>query len=358
MTAQVRHTTSRSLPSVSVVIPNYNYAHYLREAVESALSQADVNVEVVIVDNASTDGSAEIAALLSEADSRVRSVLRETNQGQVANFNEALSYARGDYVVLLCADDLLAPGSLARGTALLDARPDVAFVYGHAPHFSGRVPEARVNVRSWSVWSGAEWLSRICRHGHSVIASPEVIMRRSVVENLEYEPIAGGLDDFKLWLDATRYGAVGRINGADQGFYRVHNTNQHLSEDDFLTRLQGRARAFESFFAGGCADRSAEGERAIDEIWRRTLAKQALDGACRSYDGGRVVQAEIRGLEGFAQSTYVGARDLPEWHGLRRRQRMGAACARYFPPFLATAARRRLREEVARRRWIRGDEWS
>lgn len=357
MVAHLRPIQPGRRSSVSVVIPNYNYGDYLRGAAMSALSQ-DADVEVVIVDNASTDSSPDIAASLAEEDSRVKCVLRTTNQGQIANFNEAISYATCDYVVLLCADDLLPPGALARGMALLDSRPDVAFVYGHAPHFSDKVPVARTDVRSWSIWSGPEWVGRICGHGHSVIASPEVIMRRSVMDKLQYRSAAAGQDDFRLWLEAARFGAVGRINGADQGFYRVHSSNQHLGEGDFLTGLRGRARIFEEFFSEGGAERRAE-DTALDAAWRRTLAAKALDGACRSYDGGRVLTAEVAALEELAMSIYgPAAKELPEWHGLQKRRRFGASRARYWPPFLVTAVRRRLREEISRRRWVRGAEWS
>jgi glycosyltransferase involved in cell wall biosynthesis len=355
---QIRPVTPRTRPFVSVVIPNYNYGHYLRDAATSALSQKDVDVDVIIIDNASTDSSSDVAASLADADVRVKCVLRTTNQGPIANFNEGLSYARGEYVVLLCADDLLAPGSLRRSTALLDSRPDVAFVYGHAPHFVDEAPLARTGVRNWSIWSGPEWVSRICRHGHSVIASPEVIMRRSVMSNLNYDTSFGGLADFKVWLDATRYGAVGRINGPDQGFYRIHASNLHQNEyDGWLTTIRSRARALEVFFREGHTELSVAGGERMDELWRRTLAKEALDGACRSYDRGRVVPADIDELEEFAISIYSGARELPEWRGLGRRKRVGASYAQYSPVFFATAVRRRLRDEIARRRWARGGEW-
>jgi hypothetical protein len=358
MVERIRPVAPPTRPSVSVVIPNYNYAHYLRDAARSALSQKDVDIEVIIIDNASTDSSPDVTASLAEADSRVKYVFRTTNQGPIANFNEGLSHARGEYVVLLCADDLLAPGSLRRSTALLDSRPDVAFAYGNAPHFVDKAPSARTGVRSWTIWSGPEWASRICRHGHSVIASPEAVMRRSVMRNLSYDTTIGGLADFKVWLFATRYGAVGRINGSDQGFFRVHGSNMHLNEfGGRLTDIRGRARALEDFFSEAHTDISVAGMDGMDELWRRTLAREALNGACQSYDRGRVAPAEVRELEQFAISIYSDARELPEWRGLRRRKRVGASYAQYSPVFFATAVRRRLSEEIARRRFVREGHW-
>lgn len=354
MVERIQPVTSNTRPSVSVVIPNYNYERYLRGAATSALSQKDVDVDVVIVDNASTDSSPNIAASLAEADPRVKCIFRTTNQGPIANFNEAVSYARGEYVVLLCADDLLAPGSLRRSTALLESRPDVALVYGHCPHIIDEPPVARTAVRSWSIWSGSEWVSRICQSGHSVTSSPEVIIRRSVMNNLKYDETVARAADFKVCLDATRYGAIGRIDGADQGFFRMHGGNLTLNEHSgWLTDIRSRALAFEYFFNEEHPEFPGSGWSSMDETWRRTLASEALDEACRSYDRGRVVPADIDELQEFALSLYPAAPELSEWRGLRRRQKVGATYAQYVPVFFAAALRRRLGEEITRRRWVR-----
>lgn len=365
MVERIRPVAPSSRPSVSVVIPCYEYGHFLADSVGSALSQDGVDVDVLIIDNASSDDSPDVARSLALSDSRVECILRTTNQGHIASFNEGLSRVNGDYVVLLCADDMLAPGSLRRSTALLDARPDVAFVYGHAPRFVDEVPTAKTEVRSWSVWSGPEWIGHICRHGHSVVTSPEVVMRGSVMGELRYDTANGHAADFKLWLDAARRGGVGRINGPDQAFYRVHGANLHLSVyGGWLTDLRARARAFEAFFSeepGDCQEivpfegvgRGLAGVARIQETWRRTLASEALDEACRSYDRGRVVPSDVKDLEEFALSTYPAAPQLPQWRRLARRKSVGERFAQYVPMFFAGAVRRRLNEEIAHRRWVR-----
>lgn len=350
---RIRPVTLRTRPSVSIAIPNYNYGHFLRDTATSALAQTDVDVEVVIVDNASTDNSADVASSLAEADSRVKCFFRTSTQGPIENWNEAISHTTGEYIALMCADDLLAPGSLRRSTALLDSRPDVALVYGHSPSFVDKPAAARIAVRSWTIWSGSEWVGRKCRDGYNVDSSPGVIVRRSVMENLKYDPTIARAADFKVSLDATRYGAIGRIDGADQGFYRVHGSNLHLNEHSgYLKAVRGLAGAFEKFFAEGPVEPWVEGED-MDETWRRTLAREALDEACRTYDRGRVVPSEIQELENFAISIYCAARELPEWRGLKRRKKVGASRAQYVPVFFATAVRRRLRQDIASRRRVR-----
>src|SRR5689334_14702632 len=115
------------MSSVSVVIPCYNYGHYLQECVGSVLAeQPEVDVRVLIIDDASADDSAQVAKQIAADDPRVDVIVHSTNLGHLTTYNEGLlDWANGDYAVLLSADDQLTPGALTRACALLDARPEV-----------------------------------------------------------------------------------------------------------------------------------------------------------------------------------------------------------------------------------------
>jgi glycosyltransferase involved in cell wall biosynthesis len=104
---------------VSVCIPTYNYGHVLPDAIESVLGQTFTDFEIVVVDNCSTDGTEEIAARYLRQDGRVRYFRNEANVGMVGNWNRCLQYARGEFVKILCADDLLAPACLEESVRLL-----------------------------------------------------------------------------------------------------------------------------------------------------------------------------------------------------------------------------------------------
>ena len=117
-------STDRRRPSVSVVIPCYQYGHFLPDCVRSVLDQEGVDVRVLIIDDASPDDSAEVALRLAADDQRVEARVHEVNQGHIATYNEGLlGWADGDYSVLISADDLMTPGSLARATAVMEADP-------------------------------------------------------------------------------------------------------------------------------------------------------------------------------------------------------------------------------------------
>lgn len=123
--------------SFSVVITNYNYAQFLGEAVASALAQTRAPLEVIVVDDGSTDGSAEVLARLEQRDARVR-VLRKANGGQLSAFIEGVRAAQGEFVALLDADDVWTEGYLAAVAAVYAREPAVDFVFTNLELFGDR----------------------------------------------------------------------------------------------------------------------------------------------------------------------------------------------------------------------------
>lgn len=108
------------MPQVSVIITSYNVSTYIATAVESALSQNDTHLEVIVVDDASTDDSWGVIARLS--DPRVRAIRLEKNQGPGAARNAGMALARGEWLAVLDGDDQFLPNRLARCLALARER--------------------------------------------------------------------------------------------------------------------------------------------------------------------------------------------------------------------------------------------
>src|SRR5262245_6559987 len=104
-------------PLVTVLINNYNYAQFLREAIDSALSQSYRRVEIIVVDDGSTDQSREI---ISSYGSRVTAVFKE-NGGQASAFNVGVAASRGDILCFLDSDDLFYPWKVNRIVELFNA---------------------------------------------------------------------------------------------------------------------------------------------------------------------------------------------------------------------------------------------
>jgi len=341
-------------PRVSVVIPCYNYGHYLPDAVGSALDQAGVEVDVLIVDDASTDDSADVAERLALADTRVRLIRHRRNAGHIATYNEGLAAIDGDHVVLISADDLLASGSLGRAAAVFEAHPSVGLVYGRPVHFTeSPAAPGRPRPLSWTIWPGHEWLARRYRLGTNCISSPEAIMRTSTLRELGgYRPELPHTADLEMWLRAAGIADVGRINGVPQAYYRVHPRSMQRSQySGMAIDLKGRRDAFVSAldFLG---DRISDREE-LDLSVRRALATVALDKTCQAYDRGRTDTFPVDELIEFAQELWPDYASLREWKALTRRRQVGPRLAPLVPPFAAHAAYRRAALEMERFLWRR-----
>ncbi len=114
-------------PVVSILIPTYNYAHFLDETINTALAQTYTDYELLIVDNHSTDNTIEVVTPYLK-DPRVKFHRNETNIGLVGNWNKCLELARGKYIKMLCADDLWDPTILEKYVKVMEAHPNVALV--------------------------------------------------------------------------------------------------------------------------------------------------------------------------------------------------------------------------------------
>lgn len=336
-------------PSVSVVIPCYNYARYLPEAVASALEQTEVDVDVVIVDDASTDGSGQLALELASADPRIQPILHAENMGHIATYNDGLSRAAGEYVVLLSADDLLAPGSLARSTALMENHPEVGLVYGYAEEFSETVPPSSGKRASWSLWRGEEWIGIMCRRGSNIIMNPEAVLRRTVMEQLSgYRTDMPHAADMDLWLRAAAISGVGRVNGPVQAYYRVHGQNMHLTDfSATLDDIRARREVFDEFctISGPALARPRQFLHAA----RKALAIEAVRAAIHlaDVDGGQPGHSSA--LADFASQTDSTITTSPLWASYLRRSSGNSSIAeRTFSEFVY-----RWRWSLQWRRWRR-----
>ena len=116
---------------VSVVIPSYNHAPYVLKAVESVLGQDWPRVDLIVIDDGSTDGSPHLLSDYHEAHGGFR-LLLNSNKGLIKTLNEGLSLARGEYFCLVASDDYLLPESLSTRAFFLSRNPDYVAVFGEA----------------------------------------------------------------------------------------------------------------------------------------------------------------------------------------------------------------------------------
>ena len=292
------------MSSVSVIIPSYNYAHYLRDCVHSALAQStpQLHVEVLVIDDCSTDDTATVGTSLAASDSRIEFRRHGQNQGHLATYDEGLRWAQGDYCILLSADDLLVPGALRRAAAVLDAHPSVGFAYGRSIRFTtdDDRPPARTGEPRIRIWEGREWIAQRCRSATNCISSPEVVVRTSLQHRLGgYRRDLPHAGDLEMWLRLAAHGDVAYLGNVDQAYYRMHA--QSMARTRFtspLADLRQRKAAFDALFddhGGFIADAQDLRSRA-----GRALAREALWSACHGMDRMRLDAEQTAELEAFA----------------------------------------------------------
>jgi glycosyltransferase involved in cell wall biosynthesis len=339
-------------PTVTVVIPCFNYARYLPAAVESALSQDGVEVDVVVVDDRSTDDSLAVARALADEHRALRVVAHDTNQGPAPTFNDGLELVTGEFLVRLDADDMLTPGSLNRAAALARRHPSVGLVYGNPIHFTDEPPPPRSRVRSWTVWPGRHWLADRCRTGVNVITSAEAFMRTSVVREVGGQEPLRYTHDMEMWLRMAAFADVARVNGPDQAWHRDHP--ESLTErtiDSDLTNLRERRAAFDVLFAGRVG--SIPEAAALERLAGRAMAREALRAACHLYDRGRATDELVAPLTQFAREVAPLEAAPHDWRRVERRAALGAERLRRRPWYLTGVIRRRLEHKFNARLWAR-----
>ncbi len=121
-------------PRVSIAMPVRNGIKYLSRAVDSILAQDCEDLELVISDNASDDGTSELCQAYAEKDARVRHHRHSRDIGQVCNFNYVFRMARGEYFKWNGVDDWLAPNYASRCSGILEQNPDVVCAFSHEQH--------------------------------------------------------------------------------------------------------------------------------------------------------------------------------------------------------------------------------
>jgi len=182
------------LPLVSIVTPSYNQARFLEATLRSVLEQDYPNIEYLVVDGASTDGSVDIIRRYAD---RLTWWVSEKDSGQSEAINKGLRRARGEIVGWLNSDDVYLPGAVSAAVAAFRSSPDAAVVYGDALAIgeAGR-PFNVMHARQYSL---VELMA------FNIICQPAAFMRRSVLEQVEYlNPDYHLLMDNLLWMNMAR----------------------------------------------------------------------------------------------------------------------------------------------------------
>ena len=234
------------LPTISVVMPVLNFAHYVVEALESVLAQTYPPLEVIVIDDASTDGTSEIVSGFTRRG--VQHILRTDQRGLFSAFNLGVERARGELIAFISADDLWLPDKLALQAALMAANPQFGYAITYCVYFTDpdyppppeRLREAHSQVRRgqlleatlarktlfeqyggfsehYSVSADVEWFARMeARHVPMGIVEQVLMRKRLHADNTSMrDPTLTQAELLRILRDAAHERTRRDPDGAD-----------------------------------------------------------------------------------------------------------------------------------------------
>jgi glycosyltransferase involved in cell wall biosynthesis len=317
------------MTSVDVIVPCFNYGEFLDACVTSVLTQDNVDVRVLIMDDASTDETPLVAQSLALRDSRVQWRRHAHNVGHLATYNEALDLVSANYCVIISADDMLTAGSLSRATRFLDAHPEVGFAYGRDLTFRGAPPRhmARTNVASARVFRYFEFLDAACHRGDTGIQAPTVVVR-SVLHRAVggYRLELPHSADTELWLRLAAHSGVAELD-ADQAFRRLHASNMSLRYSP-LNRLEAQVAAFDAHFR---EQWWLQPEIArMRNVLHRTIAEAAFWQGSQAFAMEEAEESDA--FMAFAARLWPDIDRWGPWRRFRWKRRLGPSAWRVIEP--------------------------
>ncbi len=187
-----------TLPLVSIITPSYNQVEFLEATIQSVLAQDYPNLEYIIVDGGSTDGSVEIIKKYAD---QLSWWVSEADQGQADAINKGFRRAAGAVVAWLNSDDLYLPGAIHEAVAEIQHDPDLAMVFGDAITIDSQGQP--INKLAFGDWGLTELLR------YHIICQPAVFMRRSAIEQAGYlNDNFHYMLDHHLWLRIASLGQI------------------------------------------------------------------------------------------------------------------------------------------------------
>jgi glycosyltransferase involved in cell wall biosynthesis len=220
--------------TVSIFIPAYNAAAYLEETIRGIVDQTFQDWDLVVVDNASTDSTPDILLRLAAElrDPRIRFLTNQNTLSMVENWNIGLQHSKGEFIKMICADDIPAKDCLARQVRALREHPRAILTSGARLiiNSKGKILFTRNAIRKKGVHAGASMIRKCIFAATNIIGDPVCVMwRRSATDQLGlFNPSVAYCTDMEYWLRLLSIGDL-YYDTVPVGFYRIHKNAASVS---------------------------------------------------------------------------------------------------------------------------------
>ena len=229
------------IPKVSVVIKSYNHAAYVRQCISSVLEQSFQDFEIVVTDDASTDGTAEI--IREFKDPRIHLQVLPRNHGISIAMNMTIARTRGEYLAILNSDDFALPGRLEKQVAFLDQNPEVSVLFGFPLTVDDHgTPTAGLNTfiapKPPARFTRAVWLRHLFFPGNCFCAPTAMIRRQAYAGVGQYDPRLTNLQDYDMWIRMLMTGREFHVLPEQVTAFRIRTGGANMSAPRLDTILR------------------------------------------------------------------------------------------------------------------------
>ena len=214
---------------VSVIVPNYNYERYLPERIDSILNQTYTDFELILLDDASTDGSAALLEKYKGTPHVSHIVVNEKNSGSpFSQWMKGIMLARGEWVWIAEADDLCEPTFLATCMAQVEATPGTSICYTYSQHidqYGKPIPRKKkyASTGKTTVYDGRKFVEHRLYWDNAIVNASGVLFKRECAVKLKDHPFRTMryCGDWMFWIEIAMQGNVVNIS-RDLNYFRQH----------------------------------------------------------------------------------------------------------------------------------------
>ena len=215
------------MPKVSIIIPTYNRARFITRAIDSVLSQTYWNVEIIVVDDGSTDNTKNI---VNSYGKQVRYIYQE-NKGAASARNTGINESKGQYIAFLDSDDFYAKDNLEKKISFLEGNPQIGWIYSDWQYIDEKgkyLDKGSLRFDYFNKKLSGEIFEELF-YKRNFIATDTVVVKRSVLEDIGFfDPKIPSQEEYDLWLRMSAKYAVGYI---DEPLVTVTTHPDSLSTD-------------------------------------------------------------------------------------------------------------------------------
>ena len=224
------------MPRVSIVTASYNYENYIKETIESVISQTFQDWEMIIVDDGSIDNSVEVIKSYCANDNRIKLFTHSDNQnkGLIETIKLGISKATSDWIIFLESDDTIASNYIEKKLDVIEKYPDIKFIFNDINMFGDTERMKDLSScfkRLYQVADNTEFPANLVKHFSKFNLVPTfscVMLKKEILDNLKWNAVDSRCVDYYIWAQLAK----------DNDFYFVKEklTNWRMSKQSFIKR--------------------------------------------------------------------------------------------------------------------------